>query len=102
MGIDIEKFLEDDKPLKDKQKCFFTMKKEKRNPNDPNENEEVITVDKNSITYQHFSEIADKFEKGLYGYALSNDYIFFWNDTKIFFLKFNEEPEYTTVKMEEN
>ena len=51
MGIDIENFLEDDKPLKDKQECFFTMKKEKRNPNDPNEKEEVTTVDKNSITY---------------------------------------------------
>ena len=88
-----------DKPLKDKQECFFTMKKEKPDPNDPDAKEELTIVDKESITYQHFSEIADKFEKGLYGYALSNDYIFFWNDTKIFFLKFNEDK---TVKMEEN
>lgn len=82
MGIDIESFLEEDKPVKDKQECFFTMKKE---------NEEVQLVDKGSITYQHFSEIADRFERGINGYSLSNDHIYFWNDYKIFYISFNED-----------
>jgi hypothetical protein len=91
MGIDIESFLEEQKLLKDKQECFFTMKKEE----DPNNAGKTIValVDPKDNTYPHFLEIANKFEKGINGYALSNDQIFFWNDQKIYYINFNETQE---------
>ena len=65
-------------------------------------NVKQLVFDESSMTFNHFSSLADRFEKGLYGYALSNEYIYFWNDFKIFYIQFNKTKEEQEASAEES
>lgn len=126
MGLDIEVFFDDETEKTKQLCFFTMKKKEKKKKSDdqkefddtnnngedqnnkqddPNDyiedpNGEVIGIDKKGgitkQTYSHFLELADRFEKGMYGYTLSNKHIYFWNDTKIFYIKLNETKDELT------